>query len=573
MRLQADGDFTLGRTIREALSRLSNQTDELEELSDGDRFLFTSALENVDRELEEAAKHLLGCADEVGPAQLRSTLPRLIEQHPGEVLALLELLLEVREGIEARLPTIEYLVTLLSTIERDGRRSIGRDPVTLSPILEQLALDIAEHAVVDTSAFELELFQASALESGDESMAEVAVRMRGMKLELGINCLMPSTLRAIVTYNTRMFNRIHDDLEALRRSDEELGGSDERPDQPLRSGDAESGSGRDEWLAEVENDSSDLPLLEDSEGFGLIAEAMRRRLAGQAIGSCTSERIALSLDVSDLVEEEKDALGEEPSSDGSPGGTLACTVLMGLLLKHVVVLAPELEELGIDPDILETDWVEALDGRLKNEVSVHLSANAYDQACLLSEAKSRHLYSPVSTLKRKRIREAALDSAWEGSGRPGPHMLGTGRAAAIGETHRKQKRAKLRIVLAAIAVGILGFIAIRAGRPGPTPEILHFSAAELNEISRYVISAYRDGHGKGPRIVGSVDGDWLDLELSARIATMRELTERLADDGVEELILYDRENAIHVHAVGGQLRLPRELQTAASAVLSSQSGS
>jgi len=184
MRLQADGDFTLGRTIREALSRLSKQTDELDELSDGDQFLFSSALENVDRELEEAAEHLLGCADEVGPAQLRSTLPRIMEQHAGEVLALLELMIEHREGIETRLPTVEYLITLLSTSERGGRRSIGRDPVTLSPMLEQLAIDLMSEGAPDTSGFELELFQASALESGDESMADVAVRMRGMKLEL-----------------------------------------------------------------------------------------------------------------------------------------------------------------------------------------------------------------------------------------------------------------------------------------------------------------------------------------------------------------------------------------------------
>lgn len=303
----------------------------------------------------------------------------------------------------------------------------------------------------------------------------------------------------------------------------------------------------------------------------LVAEAMHRRIDGQSIGSCTSERIALALDISTLLDEEKDALLAH-SIPGVPTSALAQTVLVGLLLKNAVVLAPELEEIGIDPDILETDWVEALDERLKEEVSEHLAANAYDQACLLSEAKSRHLYSPVSTLKRTRMRDSALDSAWEGSDRPGPRAVGAGRAAVLEETRRQKKWSKVRIVLAAIAVGVLGFVGLQASRRGEAPEIHHFTGSELNSISRYVISGYRDGQGKGPRLVGSVDRDWLDLELPERISTMRELSEQLAAQGVEEIILFDGDHAIRVHVAAGQLRLPREMETASSAVLSSQRG-
>jgi len=367
-----------------------------------------------------------------------------------------------------------------------------------------------------------------------------------------------------------MFNRIHDDLEEQRRSDEELDEFDAEQSSSMVAG-ADDDSEHGGWLAELEGESADVPPIEESEGMRLVAEAMRRRLDGISIGSCTSERIALSLDISTLLDEEKDALRTQ-SVPGVPDGALAFTVLVGLLLKNAVVLAPELEEIGVDPDILETDWVEALDERLKEEVSEHLAANAYDQACLLSEAKARHLYSPVSTLKRTRMRDSAIDSAWDGSDRPGPRALGTGRAAVLDETRRRKRRAKLRIVLAAMAVGVLGFVALQATRSGEAPEIHHFTGGELNTISRYVISGYRDGQGKGARLVGSVDRDWLELDLPERIATMRELTERLAEEGVEEIILYDADHAIRVHAAAGQLRLPRETQTASSAVLSSGRG-
>jgi hypothetical protein len=167
--LQKEAQSDLGRTLREALQRLSSQAANIDVPNEGDRFLFSSSLETIDHELDETAIKLLDYATHIDSAQLRATLPRVHERHPSDVVALLELLIEDREQILSRMPVIEYLVTLLATEERDGRRMISKDPATISPLLRSLAAERASQNVVDTQGFELELYEASGLDASDST--------------------------------------------------------------------------------------------------------------------------------------------------------------------------------------------------------------------------------------------------------------------------------------------------------------------------------------------------------------------------------------------------------------------
>ena len=574
--LQEADQAQLGRTLREALGRLSVQAKDLTELTDGDRFLFTSGLDGIDRELDGLGTYLLECASGVGPAQMRSTVPRIVEQHPGEVLALLDLLIADGDALEGRLATIEYLITLLSTSERDGRRSICHDPAMLTDDLRALTAEIGARAEVDTASFELDLFQASSLNPADASTGELAREMRRRKQELGIDCLIPSTLRAIVTYNTRMFNRMHDDLEALRQSDEDLGGFG------IEVGDCDSAIdadlGVDDWVEELGEDVDQSVPLEEAEGFALVGEALKRRLGGHTIGSCASERIALALDVESLEDEEREALAAGIEGAGDEA-LFARTVLIGLLQKDLAAFEGDLATLSIDPAALQTNWAAQLDELVKKRVSELLAKNAYDEACRLSEARTRHLYAPVSTLRRSMPRTAARGQA---SDRIAPvrETAGDGTGAALGRigvltgrriareeppTRKPQrspsrKRPVGRILLVAMAASALAYFSLNNGwTKQEVPELHELDDAELSTASRYVLSAYRDDHGEGGRLVGRLDPDWLELELADRVESAEALARQLSAEGVRDLILYDENHALQVHFVAGQLRVPRLL--------------
>lgn len=174
-------------------------------------------LRQIDAGLSAMEEDLFRRFDAIDFVALRASIPRAVERNRREVIALLEALLCDRENLQERLPRVEYLITILSTEEVDGRRNIVHDPTALTPMIEEFASEIPDSAEADTVA--MELYQAATLDSDSENFENVLQSIRARKRKIGIGCLAPSVMRAVVTYNARMYNSVESMTDASRASD------------------------------------------------------------------------------------------------------------------------------------------------------------------------------------------------------------------------------------------------------------------------------------------------------------------------------------------------------------------
>ena len=174
----------------------------------------------LDERLDAMEKDLLVRFDTLPFVSLRAAIPRAVESHRREVVALLEVLLGARQDLLERLPQVEYLITMLSTEEVEGRRNIVNDPASITPMLEDFVVEDVDPKEADAIA--MELYQAAALDSDAENFDEILRAVRAKKQKVGLGCLTQSVLRSVVTYNARMFNSVESQAEASRASDAAL---------------------------------------------------------------------------------------------------------------------------------------------------------------------------------------------------------------------------------------------------------------------------------------------------------------------------------------------------------------
>ena len=183
-------------------------------------------------------------------------------------------------------------------------------PARLTPALARFTNELTEND--ETEAVAVELYQAACPAGDGEDLSWHLRQSRDRKGALGLTCLAPNVLRAVVTYNTRVFNLFASNLDSLRASDDLL-------DQILG-----EGMGLAEHRSDELDDADDVwdrigvsdapPSVFESQGLSIVLDALRRRLSGQPIGSCTSERVALSLDASRLEDFEEEAIRSKTPS-------------------------------------------------------------------------------------------------------------------------------------------------------------------------------------------------------------------------------------------------------------------
>ena len=98
------------RAIRDQLRAL---LEAVESPSGGATAFGEADLPGIDDALDGYARQLRMVADGVSMPQFRASLPEAAQAQRGEVLALLDLLIEDDEPLDARLRLVDYLVTLL----------------------------------------------------------------------------------------------------------------------------------------------------------------------------------------------------------------------------------------------------------------------------------------------------------------------------------------------------------------------------------------------------------------------------------------------------------------------------
>jgi hypothetical protein len=148
-------------------------------------------LRQVDQKLDEISQRIRELLDDPQVWQLRADLPTLAAEHPEEVRGLIDAILEGEVGRDKSLRLLEYLVTLLCSENREGRRAMVRQPGEAAPQLRELAEALLDESDPECLVAE-QRFSAAALNlCQEQDVGETRDRIRRYKEELGC-CRRPS---------------------------------------------------------------------------------------------------------------------------------------------------------------------------------------------------------------------------------------------------------------------------------------------------------------------------------------------------------------------------------------------
>jgi hypothetical protein len=366
-----------------------------------------------------------------------------------------------------------------------------------------------------------------------------------------------------------MANRMSEAVSTSREDDlafEDFVGDAE--ELPSRSNDE---SKLDFVAPELKAESTEFFSIHDSNGADQILEALQRRLRGVPIGSCASERIALSLDLGSLSSDELETMARV-GDDIEP--TLRSVVLVGLLSGVFPAIEEMLLELGITRQQVHEDWAQQLDQEIQERTSAFLADNEYKSACRLTEFKTKHLYASLSTLARERrdrdgVRpretsgdetdaakadmQAAVRDAQSKLAKSGPRSwVAAGGNIVLGEDVGQKIRGGVAAVAALCILTAVGLNLINA----ETPDTTNLRPRELSDISRYLKTAYRNGNGSGALVIGQVDEDWHALSNELKVEAAEAMKIRLAEEKVRDAMIYDSKRQIQIHVASGKVRRP-----------------
>lgn len=558
------------RALRDKLKQLAESEGSSEELTEK----LAGALSEIDIDLDAMDEEIRTQFDLVAFSSLRATIPRSSETHRHEVVALLETMLQDRGRLLERLPKVEYLITILATEEGGQRRKVAHDPVALTLSLTHFAVEGLDSFEAESIA--AELYQVASLDADSESPLQILRSIRARKESIGLGCLTPTVLRAVVTYNARMFNHVEATRDTSRASDETLEELLGLSIPDVESGGSAYVGGLDESDEIWENVGGAAKSISvfDSQPLVAVIDALGRRLRGVPIGSCTSERIALVLETVNLDPLELSAISVAERDHDER--ILAYTAAVGLLIRDFGAVRSQLSELGLSESELTVAWVNELNVLFGQMVSEKLAdGEQYTLASTLSGIKTKHLLAPMSAIKdqrgraiksevigdddaaaemRKVGREAIVESQ---AGAPVVRRLGDSQGAfQSAEPGRLSGRRRMVQLVAGVPlVLLLGFMGANLifTEKGTIEE---YSIRGLDRLSPFIKSAYRGEQGSGGLLVGRVDDRFAELSPKDRYEETLRMRDRFRSFGIREAMIYDESGRMRVHIASNKIRLP-----------------
>ncbi len=542
-----NGVFAFANQLAEDDTLASSQ-DEREQIVQNEALCWSNKLSGY-----EAL--VLAALDEVPIAALRAILPHQLLRQQSQVVALLDLALRDLDRLAMRLPLIDYLVTLLSIEPGPGPRPAVRDPVSISPGLEALCRE-SEKKYKSAAKTLSESFRGAAATQDPALLPAVLERMREQKEDLGVRLFEPSVLRAVVAYNTRMAKRIS-----------EIGTVECETDPGFNGVAAALGIDVGDLLevASEESPPSSKPeTKEAAEPTPLGDCETLREIAAHCTQSSPSEsdgparRVAALVDLQQLTETERAAL--RSFGECATDEALGCAIALGLVIGTLPDSMLDLVELGIDAERLQNEWVDEAGTALSKKVAEAIANGAYDEACLLTESKSKSLYAPKMA-KLRRDQEAQRSSTLP----PAPTVpyeegLHAFDALPRSETKIPNAPEKWRIdrrflpIAASLAMVLAASVNfVRAHENS----VRIYSKAHLAVMSQYLESAHRGDEGRGSLFVGEVNADWKSLSDSERKEEAQSLVEYLRSRGASEIMIFDERRIIQIQARNGRLTYVR----------------
>jgi len=304
-------------------------------------------LVRIDEALSSFSAALTARIEETPIAQLRATLPGIVDRWRGEVASLLDLCLEsFVPRTDGPAPCrIDFLVTLLARQRVGDVSTLRCDPCTVSPGLRRRCTDDADD---ERAAALARRFREARIELlSTDAVDGVVEGMRAVKSELG-GCLFDKdVLRELVSYNIAADNRFRELFELEQSRDAAI----ERTLRALAALDlaAPGGAGGPDACG-----PDSLP------GVRALEDALAARPGG---------------------------LGRDDLADA----LTRAAVLVGLALRDLPSLIERLRALDVDVSRMKTDWVGELDGALQTAITALAKSGRNEQAARLARTRMRYL--------------------------------------------------------------------------------------------------------------------------------------------------------------------------------------
>jgi hypothetical protein len=492
-------------------------------------------LEQIDQLLDEISTRTHAILDGVDISQLRSIVPVLAAEHPEEVRGLIDVLLDGDLESDKNLRTLEYLVTVLCSEERDGRRFLVREPGEVSERLQELGRTRLTAAEGDPRQAENTFRDALRTLPEASEIGEIRDQIRHYKERLGSGVLHPRVLSAAVSYNVAMWNQVAGLIEGSRSidrlADELLDFSSEGSDHPATRA------------------AGDLPRSSDptdvlgSAAFARIVAALQSRVRGGQASDELARRLVGTYRIERLDPVEIEAF---ETDDDEPSTRLTrAAVALGLTIRHAAELADALGELRIDPDALKTRCVAELMAEMTAAARKLFTESRYDDAFRLSEIKTRNLAAIATGPERTTARPSRRPE--HGAARAGPTQATPGGLARILQLDwlpSGQARALLLF-------GALLLAAAVYWSPGSGVAVL--SSNELARVSPFLDTGYRSEQEDGSVFVGRLHPTWDYLEPHQRLLVAREIGQAFQQRGVAGVVLEDRWKRVQARYRDGRL--------------------
>jgi hypothetical protein len=535
-------EFAVIRGIREHLGAL---TQRLEAEEPAQATPLRDELQLLDGALAGYAHSLLALLERIPLAQLRASLAPDTHEQRVEVAALLELCLDAEPTPSRHLRAVDFLVTLLSVTQRDGRWVVELDPANLN---DTVRARCEQAGYIDTNVetrIVSRFREAADRVASGPSEAAVMEEMSAYKVDIASFYFVPAVLRCIVGYNAAARNHIGDRLRRGRAADaeidDELGCFAPLARHDPRAAGSPAGSG--------------LPAHEHP-GVLALQEAIRHRLLEAQAVEGHAERIASQLDLSWLEREDREAF-LDPSRDGAQR-MIRMSVVLGHLAMCLRESARDAEALGLHESQIDA-WICALGDEVQHEIDTRIRENSYEGALHLGAVKSRFLAAVLLVARRRlgrRKRGAevdsfsreALDLVRQHLERERFHRANPIFMDLLGGGWRRT------VALATIFL-VVGGLGLAEWMPSSDPRAVStLEKWQARDISPLLASAYRDYAHEDSVFVGTVLPRWFELSPDERRETAEAIRAKVQGRGVDEIMLFDEHRVLQAHWFEGRWR-------------------
>jgi hypothetical protein len=500
-------------------------------------------LEHVRGALDALAQKLLAFLEQLPMAQLRATLPEMAESHRPEVEALLHLCVRSQEVYEKLSYVVDYVVTLLSTINESGVRRLVTHPASLTARLAAFC-NAAASSDAARVAEVADVFATAARELHNASDTEpILARMREYKQSAFEELMTPDVLVRVVEYNVAVFNRRAALIEIERELDEIDIDEDDAGDEELLHEAEFSGANHSPERPMPMPSVVDLSEPEvDPGSLEPVAVALALRARGDAPEPGPAADVALRADFELLSPEELQLLtGADTSAETDP---TVSAIVLGLVLQQGDAPRAELEAIEVDLDGLRRVRLPETQDRMRDEIQRLVALGEYEEARARADTKTKLLPFWLQTeLRGRQIGSTELymfDSVEE-------DRTGQGGRRSIGAVFWRTVALAACLVIALIAASAIK-------KEGDAVEL---SEDQLRAVSPYLEDGHRNRRGRGGVFIGTVHEGWYQIDPKRRHKEAIALMTRLAQDGVREAMLFDENRVLQVHVSRGRLQFPK----------------